>query len=450
MASSLRAFNIGLYQEHLEEAAFLYEQRLALLRDPKISWREIGWFEDRLEAHVDGLVVGADLALEVCRTRAKEGEPGELFPIVSVFCRLRRADLMSELLAGVDFKDPGKIRPVEDALKYELPQEWSSFCEKALARRPNGLSRILANVAGYRRLAFGQQLGEALTTSGPGELSAVAWAVGRLGAAPARDGLLGYLRHDNVAIKSAVLLALLRLGAREPLQQCEVIARSETWPLIGLGLGGSQSASDVLREVARSGHATPDCLLALALLGEVSALQVLYDSLAKPELAEAAAVGLDLIAGAQLSEDVFVPEQVVEDELFENELKAWKEQGQAPKRTDGRPFGTTVKKPVVAKDKWKAWFAGHAKDFDASSRYRNGKRYSPRTLLEQLLDDTSTYQLRQLAAEELAIRYECPVPFEADMPVAWQLRALRDIGAWVEADGSRFEAGRWYFAGQPV
>ncbi len=71
---------------------------------------------------------------------------------------------------------------------------------------------------------------------------------------------------------------------------------------------------------------------------------------------------------------------------------------------------------------WKAWFAGHAKDFDANSRYRNGKHYSPRALLDHLLDATSTYQMRQLAAEELVIRYGCPVPFEA---------------------------GRWYFAGQP-
>ena len=449
MATSSRALRVGLYQEHLEEAAFLYEQRQALLRDPQISWLEIGSFEDRLEAHVDGLVVGEDLALEVCRTRAKEGEPGEFFPIVSVFCRQRRGDLMSELLAEVDFKDPAKIRPVEDGLKHELPQDWSSFCEKALSQHPNGLTRILANVVGYRRLAFGQQLGEVLTRSGPGELSAVAWALGRLGAASARDGLPGYLRHDNIAIKSAALLALLRLGVREPLPECETIARSETWPLIALGLGGSQSASDVLREVARSAHATPDCLLALALLGDTSALQILYDSLAKPELAEAAAVGLELIAGAQLSEEVFVPEQVVEDELFEKELKAWKEQGQAPKRPNGTPFGTTVKKPVVAKNKWKAWFARHSKDFDSSSRYRNGKRYSPRTLLEQLLDSTSTFRLRQLAAEELAIRYGCPVPFEADMPVAWQLRALRDIATWVESNAGRFAAGQWYFAGQP-
>src|SRR5207249_8093418 len=111
---SLRAFKIELYQEHLEEAAFLYQQRLALFRDPEISWRKIGEFEDRLEAHVDALVVGEELALEVCRARVKAGEPAELFPIVSVFCRQRRAEFLSELFAGVDLKDPEKIRPVED------------------------------------------------------------------------------------------------------------------------------------------------------------------------------------------------------------------------------------------------------------------------------------------------------------------------------------------------
>ncbi len=31
--------------------------------------------------------------------------------------------------------------------------------------------------------------------------------------------------------------------------------------------------------------------------------------------------------------------------------------------------------------------------------------------------------------------------------MAWQVRALRDIGAWVESNGIRFEAGQWYFRG---
>ena len=35
MATTIRAFNIGLYEEHLEEISFLYEQRMALLKNKK-------------------------------------------------------------------------------------------------------------------------------------------------------------------------------------------------------------------------------------------------------------------------------------------------------------------------------------------------------------------------------------------------------------------------------
>jgi hypothetical protein len=74
-------------------------------------------------------------------------------------------------------------------------------------------------------------------------------------------------------------------------------------------------------------------------------------------------------------------------------------------------------------------------------RTRQGRRH--------LVDEKNSNRMRQLAAEELVIRYSCPVPFEADMPVTWQVRALRDIGAWVESNAGRFVVGQWYFAGQP-
>jgi len=53
MATSPRDFAVRMYDEHLEEASFLYEQRKALLRDPEIPWTRIGDFEERLEAHID-------------------------------------------------------------------------------------------------------------------------------------------------------------------------------------------------------------------------------------------------------------------------------------------------------------------------------------------------------------------------------------------------------------
>jgi hypothetical protein len=91
-----------LYQEHLEEASFLYEQGLALLDDPEITWKDIGEFEERFEAHIDALVVGEDLALKVCRTQAREGDFGELHAAVRVFCRQNKGDYVAETWRDLD------------------------------------------------------------------------------------------------------------------------------------------------------------------------------------------------------------------------------------------------------------------------------------------------------------------------------------------------------------
>jgi hypothetical protein len=178
MATSTSAFYVELYREHLEEAAFLYQQRLSLFRDSQVSWREIGQFEERLEAHIDALVVGGELALNVCRKHANADDRGEVFAALSVFCRQRRADLVSELLARVDIADAGKVRAVEDALKHELPSEWTSSCEQALSRPPGPMTPVLAKVAGYRRLPLRPQIEQALAASPDDALPSMAWALG--------------------------------------------------------------------------------------------------------------------------------------------------------------------------------------------------------------------------------------------------------------------------------
>src|SRR6266567_1491787 len=71
MGISTKSFLIELYREYLEEASFLYEQRLGLLHDPEVPWKRIGEFEERFEAHIDGLLVGGELALEVCLAQAE-------------------------------------------------------------------------------------------------------------------------------------------------------------------------------------------------------------------------------------------------------------------------------------------------------------------------------------------------------------------------------------------
>jgi hypothetical protein len=176
-------------------------------------------------------------------------------------------------------------------------------------------------------------------------------------------------------------------------------------------------------------------------------MDTLLFNLAHNELAESAAMSLNLITGAEIYEEVFIPEEIDEDELFEEELEKFK-QGQVPTRPDGQPFGITITRLSQKPEDWQKWWAENKSRFDPGIRYRNGKPYSPACLLENLESEKSPRQVRQLAYEELVIRYGIDFPFETDMFVAQQKQALAKYAEWIKANSSRFKEGAWYFAGQ--
>jgi hypothetical protein len=124
--------HIDLYREHLEEASFLYDQRLHLLTDPELPWTALHDFEQRLEAHIDALVVGGELALRICRERADEGDAGELFAAVCVYCRQAQPRLLSEVLQHPEAHAPERARALAEALKHELPEAWQAQAVRAL------------------------------------------------------------------------------------------------------------------------------------------------------------------------------------------------------------------------------------------------------------------------------------------------------------------------------
>jgi len=45
-------------------------------------------------------------------------------------------------------------------------------------------------------------------------------------------------------------------------------------------------------------------------------------------------------------------------------------------------------------------------------------------------------------------RYGVDFPFETDMFVAPQKKAIARYAGWVKSNGKRFREGEWYFAGQ--
>jgi uncharacterized protein (TIGR02270 family) len=440
-------FKRALYLEHLEEASFLYQQTLALRgRAAELPWWRVGDFEERLEAHLDALVLGGDAALDVCRDQSEQGDPGELFAAVAVYCRQMRSDLLSACLRQLDFSDEAKLGAVADALKLELPASWTGFVEQAIGR-DDRLTLLLTPVCAFRRLPVGETLLQALPKASPASARVILQALGQLKVAPSRTVCRQYLQHQAEAVQEAALGALLRLGDEEALRAHYLIAQKTSWPHQALALGGDASASRVFEQILASGRADPPAVLALGLLGSTTALQPLYDALKQAELAESAALALHWLTGAHLFEDVFIEAPVVEEELSDAELEAWRSEKRPPMREDGTPFGETVRRLCVDKNVWRQWLSDNVPHMDPSLRYRKGQPYSVESLLSNMEEGLAGETLRAFAARELAIRYGCDIAFDTRMPVTKQVQAMREMRAWACNAAASFQPGGWYFGG---
>lgn len=441
-------FTADIYRDHLEEASSLYEQRLSRMDSLEGSWLALQDLEERMEPHVDALMAGEDLALGPCRMQASGGEAGELHAAVRVFCRQNRMDLLREVLRGLDPAQGERMKAVIDAVKDELPVGWDHEVIQMLSGEERKLVLIAAEVAGYRRLPAGSGLLRGLEGNDPETAPILIWALGRLRERNASAWLSDHFaakEDESVCFFSA--LALLRMGEPQILDQCSRLATTQNWPTLLLGLGGDRSTVPFLLENSSQDEEGLNGSLALGLLGDISAIEPLLSHLVDPKMAESSALALNLITGAEIYEEVFIPEEIDEDELFEEEREKFK-QGQVPTRLDGKPFGITITRLSQNSDEWHKWWSKNRSLFKHDVRYRNSRPYSPACLLENLESEKSPRRIRKLAYEELVIRYGVDFPFETDMPVAQQKKVLGDIAKWVQASIGRFREGAWYFAGQ--
>jgi uncharacterized protein (TIGR02270 family) len=443
MAATYRNFLIELYLEHLEESGFQYELRKTLFFDPEVSWQRIEDVEKRMEAHIDALIIGGKLALDVCRQRLTSAEPGEWFVAVCVFCRHRDAKLLGDVWRQLDFADAAKVSAVTDALKLDMPVAWQPACEQAIARGDERLLPILSMVCAAR----GSPLSEAIAArllAAPQLVTAQAiWALSRLSPTASTAKILATCGDRTADVKAAALLAILRAGQREVVRGCYPLVAAEEWPQIAMGLAGDRKAAAALQQRLRSGSGTRDTLYALGLLGDPSSVRALCDCLSNEALADSASWALYWITGAELFEDVFVPEPVDENTLFPHELAAWRERGEMPKRSDGKPFGVTVRQLTRDASIWNRWLTEHMAAFDANRRYRRGQLYSLRAVYQCLVDPDIPHRWRELSCEELVVRFRCPIAIEVDWRVAEQRRAFAQIADWIQQSESQFVSGDW-------
>lgn len=449
MSTSLRQFRVGLYEEHLEEAAFLYDQRRALASREDVAWTRLQDFEERLEAHLDALIVGDALALEVCRRRAVEGEPGELFAAVCVFCRNTESSLLASVLRELDYGDPLRVQAVVDALKIEMPDAWLEPLLRAVASGRGPIVSLLAKVIGYRRVQRADVLTDALRKAGPQEQASLLWALGKIRNGISTDIVAAWLQSSDAAVQTAALRAGLRMQDPTTAERVTALGAAQC-PAIEAGLAGERTMAAALIPALRGAETPRDVIVALGLLGDLASVRPLLALLQVEELALPVAQSLYVITGADLFASTLVVDEMTEEEMFEHEREEFRRTGAMPLRGDGKPFGENVSRLSVDVRAWSDWLQANSGRFVAGRRYRLGRPYDPGVLLQCLESEIYPRTYRNLVTDELLIRYGLDLPMETDMRVAVQQWYLGRARAWIEQASRAVESGRWYLGGRLI
>jgi hypothetical protein len=388
MPTSYRAFQIELYEEYLSNCAFLSDQRRNLLAQPCGKWGLLRDWEDRIEAQIDGLVVGRELALQVCQRRALEGEPGEFETALRVFVRQSKFDLIEETVATAKVSDGPKTAAIAEGLLHEPHPDLLNVIQR-LIEMDASLLPVLARVIGYQRLPLGSLL-LASQSSHP----TVVWALGRLreqGAVGMLCSLLGSLPEKE---KGVVALALLRITNDR--------RASGHWPLFFQGLLGERAyTNDLLSD------ASADSSLGLGLLGDTAAIPSLISRLPQPE----AALALQLITGAELTMQTPIGETPQDGEDLEP--------GERP---------TMETKIETSPEAWSAWWQDNQENLPTAC-LSCGRSATPETLLHHLWSPERLNVERYWLVEQLALRHGQVLGAEMDMYLKEQRIALPGIAS---------------------
>jgi hypothetical protein len=445
MSLSPRAFKIGLYEEHLDELAFLRGQCAALRADAGHGWQAPAPFEERLEAHLDALVIGDALALQTALAAAEGGEPDTVFAAAALCCRRADAPALQTLLQGVALDEPAQAEAVGQALLLEWPAAWQAAAVRGLAQGDPRLAPVLAATAACRGWPVGDALMQALRRAAPAERPALLESVGRVvgDAPPARD-LQAWFDAPEPGLAKAALRAALRL--HDEAARRRVLEQPGHDDLIALA--APRSAALRLLERLRGAETEPAVIGALGQLGDLSAVRALTALLIAEPLAGAAARALYLITGGEPREQVLVPEAVNEDELSGPELDRWRTQGEAPRRADGEPFGDRVDRLSQDPAVWGQWLVDNGARFQAGRRYRCGQACTAETLLQSLGAPALPAAGRAALADELLTRHGLALPWHPALPVAAQWAALRQAAP--RAQSLAHPPGRWHWAGAPL
>lgn len=169
---------VNILEEHFEELQFLWPQRQSALRSPRYTLRELGELEGRIDAHVQGLLAGAEATRAFLEPFLGENDPVVAFAAAYSLLRFGNEDVDRLVLDAFLKAAGGQLDGIRDA-----------FCHGPIEPVLMSLRRFFSAPPPATRLEV---------------LAAVAEVLGFHGKLEIKTALLdSFLKHDRPALRQA-------------------------------------------------------------------------------------------------------------------------------------------------------------------------------------------------------------------------------------------------------
>jgi uncharacterized protein (TIGR02270 family) len=415
-------FKAGLYEEHLDEAGFLYEQRVRWREDPSLRSDDVLELEERLEAHLDGLFLGGELARARCAALLDLQDAGAVFGALTLYCRQGSDARIRELIERVVIDDALLIAAASEALCLELQAGQRELVLQGLGSAQPRVLAVWARVCGFQRLPLGESLLVGLAqVQDVDTCTALVWALGELRYAPAQERLRALIAEAEslpLQLIAAAVAALGKLERKVATCPASVLSEHPVVCLMKSGWGGERLLA-LVRSADVSSRA--GAITALGLRGDPRSIPALLEVMAtQPPLSAACARALHLLTGAVLLETVAAESESSADELDPDLANVEHE--------DDEAVPSTVRRLSQDVDQWQRWLSEHRQPDSACVRM--GQPLGIAATVGALGSTAVPMQARRWLCDELRIRTGHELPLQPELPLRRQ-RAL-----WSQLQGT--------------
>ncbi|KFA90999.1 TIGR02270 family protein [Archangium violaceum] len=390
-----------IFEEHLDEAAFLWARRERCLVSPEYSLEETGREEERLLAHMEELAEGGKMVAGRLVEPSLEGDEPERISVATYALLAQSgADAYPRVLKALEEGDEARHAAIQRTLELWEGPERAEQLKPLLTSPLPGLRALAFEVSAFHGEAPNTSLLAGSVMDGDVRTRVAALRCVRFLPEPYRAG---FVPAALVATAPAVRLAGIELGlqcgahaawsACLSLAQSSSAERARAWLLLALG-GGEKELEPVLRGLEEAGSRA-QALWALGFSGRVAAADACLGAMQEGPAPNSAlaAEAFSAITGLRL-EGRYVGAPPAEDEplppLEEEELDA----DLVPKPEE------QLTPPAV--DAITEWWRSARQHFDPRGRYLRGQPFAARTLLLALQHESM--RRRHVLALELALR----------------------------------------------